>query len=528
MTDSKHNIAKTLAGTLSRRAFLERATALGVSTAMASQFLADAAQAQTPTKGGTLTMGLGGGGQTTDTLDPALVTNEVAFNYIMTLADRLTDVAPDGSIIRSLAEEISSSPDAKVWTFKIRQGVEFHNGKTLTADDVLKTMQRHAGENSKSGAQGIMTGIQSMEVDGNNFIVSLKSPNVDLPYLMADYHLAIQPGGGIDNPTAGIFAGPYKLKSFDPGVRIVAEKFENYWDPSSGHFDKVEMLVINDSAARTAALQSGQVQMVNQVEPRVAGLLKRESNLNVATTSGRGFYVLNMFCDTAPFDDNDLRLALKLSIDREEMVAKILHGYGSVGNDMPVNATYPLFDTSIPQRTFDPEKAAFHYKKSGHSGSVLLRTSEAAFSGAVDAAVLFQQSAKKANIDIEIKREPSDGYWSSVWNKKPFSASYWAGRPTQDQMYSTAYTSGADWNDTRFKNPRFDKLISEARGELDKAKREQMYSEAGLLIRDHGGLINPMFSKFIDAYDKTKIAGWQPNPNRELMNGRAAVLCWQV
>lgn len=528
MTSDTQKTIRTFARAISRRDFMGQAAALGVGAVSTSALLAGPARAETPIKGGTLTMGLGGGGQSTDSLDPALATNEVAFTYLMTLADRLTEVAPDGSIVLRLAEEVSSSPDTKIWTLKIRKGVEFHNGRTMTPDDVLKTIQRHGDKKSKSGAFGILQGIESMKVDGDNFIVTLKTPNADFPYLMADYHLAIQPDGGIENPTGGIFAGPYKLKNFDPGVRIVMAKFKNYWDSSRGHFDIVQMLVVNDATARNAALQSGQVQMVNQVEPRIANLLKRVPNVTVAATPGRGFYCFNMFCDTAPFDNNDLRLALKLSIDREELVTKILHNYGSVGNDMPVNASYPLFDATIPQRVYDPEKAAFHYKKSGHSGSVLLRTADGAFTGAVDTATLFQQSAKKAGIDIQVKREPSDGYWSSVWNKKPFSASYWAGRPTQDQMYSTAYISGAAWNDTHFKDPRFDKLIVEARGELDKNKRKQMYSEAGWLIRDHGGLINPMFSEFIDAYDKTKVAGWIPDPNRELMNGLAAVKCWRV
>jgi ABC-type transport system substrate-binding protein len=114
----------------------------------------------------------------------------------------------------------------------------------------------------------------------------------------------------------------------------------------------------------------------------------------------------------------------------------------------------------MEQRKFDPDKAAFHYKKSGHSGSILLRTSDVAFPGAVDAAQLYQQTCAKAGIKIEVKREPGDGYWSEVWNKQPFSASYWGGRPTQDQMYSTAYISKADWNDTRFFNEKFDKMVS--------------------------------------------------------------------
>jgi len=514
-------------GRVSRRDFLGRAVALGVAAPFASSLLATAVQAAGPKKGGTLQMGLGGG-ESTNSLDPGLDLSQVPFMYMSTMGNMLTTISSKGEVEPSLAESWDSSPDAKTWTFKIRKGVEFHNGKSMTPDDVLKTLQRHSDKNSKSGALGIMQGIDSMKVDGDGLVVTLKSPNADLPYLMADYHLIIQPDGGMDKPDAGIFTGAYKLKSFEPGVRVVMEKFPNYWDSSVGHFDAVEIIVINDATARNAALQSGQVQMVNQVEPKVAGLLKRGKNITVAAAAGHGFYCFNMFCDTAPFDNNDLRMALKLGIDREEMVKKILAGYGSVGNDMPVNSSHPLFDSSIPQRKYDPEQAKHYYKKSGHTGTVLLRTSDAAFPGAVDAAALFQQSAKKAGINIEIKREPNDGYWNDVWNKQPFSASYWGGRPTQDQMYSTAYISTADWNDTRFKDPKFDKIIMDARAELDAAKRKELYSEAGKMIRDTGGLINPMFSDFISAYRNDKVTGWVDNPNQDMMNGLAAVKCWQA
>ncbi|WP_102225059.1 ABC transporter substrate-binding protein [Acidimangrovimonas sediminis] len=520
--------ARAATGGLSRRAFLGRAAALGVTTIAAGTMLSDAARAAEPKKGGSLTMGLGGG-NSTDTLDPALAASQVPFVYLMTAGDRLTDVGPKNEIVMNLAEEVSSDKEAKTWTFKIRKGVKFHNGKDLTPDDVHKTMLRHSDKDSKSGALGIMKGIESMKVDGDNFVVTLHSPNADLPFLMADYHLIIQPNGGMDKPDAGIFTGPYKIDNFEPGVRITFSKNKDYWNEKVGHYDNIVMLVINDATARNAALQSGQVQMVNSVDPKTANLLKRVAkNVDVTAASGRGFYCFNMFCDTKPFENNDLRMALKLAIDREELVKKILAGYGSVGNDMPVNKAYPLFPTDIPQRSYDPDKAKHHFKKSGHDGPITLLTADGAFAGAVDAAQLFQQSAAKAGITIDVKRQPNDGYWTDVWNKKPFSASYWGGRPTQDQMYSTAYISSADWNDTRFKDPKFDKIIVEARGELDKSKREQLYHEAGMMMRDQGGLINPMFNQFVNAHDKSKVAGWFEYPNQDLMNGLAGVLCWQA
>jgi len=521
----KYLTEQFLSGGVSRREFMMRSGALGAGAFAANTVLGRRALAQEPVKGGVLKMGLGGG-ESTDSLDPAQALAQVAFHIIRCYGETLLDVNPDGSLDMRLAETVSSSPDAKTWTFRIRQGVKFHDGSVMTPNDVLETMRRHSDENSKSGALGIMKGIADMRVEGDDFIVDLVEANADLPYLMSDYHLVIQPNGGLNDPAAGIGTNAYKVVEQEPGVRYAFEKFADYWDPSRGHFDRIEMAVINDATARNSALQSGQVHIVNQVAPKVAKLLDRAPGLSVQNVSGRGHYVFIMHCDTAPFDNPDLRMALKYAINREEMVEKILQGYGTVGNDIPINAAYPLFDDTIPQRQYDPEKAAEYYKKSGHDGSpIVLRVSEVAFPGAIDAAQLFQESAKACGIPLEISREPADGYWSEVWNKQPFCASYWGGRPVQDQMYATAYLSTADWNDTRFKNEKFDALLVQAKGELDQEKRKALYREMADILRDEGGLICPMFNDFVEGV-RDDVQGWEQNGVWEVMNGLAPHKCW--
>jgi len=513
-------------GRMSRREFMGRAAALGVSAAVAGSMLAGAARAQTPVKGGTLRAGLQGG-ESTNTLDPALAASPVPFSVNMTWGEMLVDVAPDNTIDYRIAEEISSNADATEWKFKIRSGVEFHNGQTLTAEDVIATLKRHTDEKSQSGAMGIVQGISEMSAEGDMVTLKLSSGNADLPFLMADYHLVIQPGGGIDNPTAGIGAGAYKVAINEPGVRHTFERHANYWDAARvAHADNVEILVINDNTARTAALQAGQIHMMNRVDPKIVELLAGASGISIQRASGRGHYVFIMHVDTAPFDNNDLRMALKLAINRQEMVDKILGGYGSLGNDFPINAAYPFFDETIPQRDYDAAKAAELYKKSGHDGSpIILRTAAGAFPGAVEAAQLFQQSAQAAGIPLEVKLEPDDGYWSDVWNVQPFCASYWGGRPVQDQMYSTAYLSTADWNDTKFNNAEFDATLIAARAELDPVKRKEEYSELANTVRDEGGLILPMFNDFVEAR-REEVGGWIVDPNGDLMNGKALIKCW--
>ena len=204
---------------------------------------------------------------------------------------------------------------------------------------------------------------------------------------------------------------------------------------------------------------------------------------------------------------------------------QLLQGYGTVGNDFPISKSYPYFPADIAQRAYDPEEAKHYYTKSGHSGPIQLQTSEVAFPGAVDAAVLFQQQAAKAGIQLEVQREPGDGYWDQVWNKQPFCASYWGGRPTQDGMYSTAYYSKADWNDTRFMRDDFDKLLFQARGELDETKRAELYHAMALMVRDEGGLILPMFNDFIDARSD-KVMGWVVDGNMEMSNLSSPIRVW--
>lgn len=522
---TKYLRERVTAGGISRREFMGRAMAAGATLAVASQLYSTASAAETPKRGGHLKLGLEGG-STTDSLDPAKALSQVLFAVVRTWGDLLVESHPlTGAAVPSLAESWEPSPDAAIWKFKIRKGVQFHDGKELTVDDVVKTLQRHTDTKSESGALGVMKSIKKIEADGGELVLTLTEGNADLPLLLSDYHLVIQPGGGYDNPTAAIGTGPYKLTKYEAGVRAMFERNSNDWRQDRGYVDSVEMITMNDATARIAALSSGQVHYINRIDPKTVPLLKRVPSVDILTTAGRGHYVFIMHCNTAPFDNNDLRMALKYSINREEMVQKILGGFGKVGNDFPINSTYALFPEGIEQRKYDPDKAAFHLKKSGFDGTVLLRTSDVAFPGAVDAAALYQESAKKAGIKIEVKREPGDGYWSNVWNVQPFSASYWGGRPTQDQMYSTAYLSTADWNDTRFKRPDFDKLLLTARAELDEKKRKDLYREMAMMVRDDGGVILPMFNDFVNASTK-KVKGYVHDIGNDMSNGYVATRVW--
>jgi len=197
------------AGKISRRQFIMTALAAGATLPMAMS-MATSAVAATPKKGGRLRQGLGYG-STTDTLDPGTSENGFTQALHYTYGNHLTEVGSDGSLIPELAESFEPSADAKTWMFKLRSGVEFHNGKTLTADDVIATYNYHRGEDSKSAAKGLLSAVKDIRKDGDGMVIfELEDANADFPYIVSDYHLVVQAseGGNID-ALSGIGTGGY-------------------------------------------------------------------------------------------------------------------------------------------------------------------------------------------------------------------------------------------------------------------------------------------------------------------------------
>ncbi|MEM7224746.1 MAG: ABC transporter substrate-binding protein [Pseudomonadota bacterium] len=509
------------AGKIGRRQFMEGALALGA-TALAAEGLMSQALAADPKQGGRLRLGIGHG-STTDSLDPSTHENGYMQNVAYTYANNLTEVDETGNLVPELAESWDASDDARTWTFKLRPGVEFHNGKTVTSDDVITSMNHHRGTDSKSSATALLEQVADIRADGDGTVVfELETGNADWPFIVSDYHLLILPAkdGKMDwQAKAG--TGAYKIESYDPGVRSFFTKNPNYFKEGRGHFDEVETIAIIDPAARQNAVTTGEVDVIDRVDLKTAHLLDRVPSVGILETTGTLHYTFPMRTDTAPFDNNDVRMALKLAVDREELLKKILRGRGSLGNDHPISVANRYHNGDLPQRSYDPEKAKWHLKQAGAEGlTVDLSSADAAFNGAVDAAVLYKEHAAKAGITINVVREPNDGYWSNVWNKKPWCACYWGGRPTEDWMFSAAYSNDAKWNDTVFRNDKFNDLLIEARAELNDDKRRELYGEMQQILSDEGGTLCPMFANHVHAVSTKvghgeNVAGnWQLDGNK--------------
>lgn len=516
---------------LTRRSTLKGMIALGAGAAVGGAFGFPAMAAETPVKGGTLTMGLAGA-NTGDSLDPGLAWDDfmMALSY-GGLRNNLIELDPDGNAVGELAESWESSEDSKTWIFRIRKGVEFHNGKTLDVNDVIASINHHRGEKSTSLAKSIFSQIADVTADGRDAVkIVLQAGNADLAVLLSDYHLGIMPANadGTADWTSGVGTGGYKLEKFEAGVSASATRFANYWKTGRAHVDAVELLAINDAAARQNALVTGQVNFMNRVDLKTLNLLKRQSNVKIDEVKGYQHATLPMIVDAKPFGDVNVRLALKYALDRQKWVDTLLNGHGVVGNDHPIPSSQRYFDAALEQRTYDPDRAKAYLKKAGMDTlEVDLSASEASFATAVDAAVLFKESAAAAGIDINVIREPSDGYWSNVWAKKPFCTCYWTGRPTPDAVFSLIYAKGASFGDTHWDDERFNKLLVEARPEKDEAKRKEMYGEMQKIVNEDGATIVPMFMNYVNAMADNVHAPEKQNADLPL-DGMKAIERWWI
>ena len=263
-------------GKISRREFMGRAVALGVAVGLAST-MADKAMAASPKKGGHLRMGVGAGASD-DTLDPATYGENFTQNMGFATRSYLTEIDREGNLVGELATEWEASEDAAQWTFKLRNDVEFHNGKTMDADDVIASYNHHRGDDSVSAMKDIAKTITDMKaIDKNTVQFTLVAGNADFPYIASDYHIAILPSkDGVAQWEDGVGTGAYSVENFEPGVRLDLKRHPNFFKGDErGHFDSGEILVMLDQVARTNALTTGEIDVMDRAELKTLHLLEK-------------------------------------------------------------------------------------------------------------------------------------------------------------------------------------------------------------------------------------------------------------
>jgi peptide/nickel transport system substrate-binding protein len=489
------------AGRVSRRDFMAAATAAGLGAGAAGGLWSSAAHAQTPKRGGVFRWGIHDG-NTSDSHDPGTYVTRQMIYLAHQYRSFLTQIEPDNTLGPDLATSWEATPDATTWTFELNPDATFHMAGPVTAKDVVASLNHHRGEDTKSAAKALLADVTDIRADGDHTVViELARGTADLPWLMTDYHLAICPANedGTLNWQSGDGSGPYRIDRGEFGLTWELSRHDG-WHGDGAYFDGVRMTVLNDPNARQSALLTGDVDAVSLVELKTLALLQRRPGIAVDNVPSGGAITMPMFCDTAPYDDVRVRNALKLAMNREEIIDKIAFGAGTIGNDFHLSPVQPYWPDDIPQRSYDPDQARALLREAGAENlEVDLHVAASVFSGAVDMCVLYAEQASAAGIKVNVRREPNDGYYSDVWLKEPFCAVSWGARPTPDIMFTLAYKSDAAWNESRWQNERFNELLLQAKSELDETRRAEMYREMCLLMRDDGGTIIPFFNNFVYA-----------------------------
>lgn len=488
-------VQKALRDGWSRRDTMKLMMASGITAAAAHQLFSEqqAAYAMTPKKGGTVRAAMNLHGPD-DTQDPAQFTSGLDYTRGRVVYNNLTQLDDTLTPNPELAESFEPNANATEWTFKLRKGVEWHDGSKFTADDVVYTMNRHRGEDSTSVFKSMLAPVEEWKKTGSHEVKAiLSSPNSDLPAILALFQAKVIKNGTNGD---GIGTGPYTTESFEPGVKSVHLRNENYWRKPA-NLDAIEMTAITDPVARVNALIAGDVQIGATVDPVAFKQIENSSSAklhSVPAAQQTGICVLR---NTAPGEDINFVRGLQYIQNRERIVKRVLKGKGTVGNDQPISAAHGKdFCSDLPQRVYDPDKAKFHFKKAGLTSAEVHVAPVAV--GVEDVVLMAQANCAKIGFDLKIKKVPADGYWGSVWMKEPINVVNWFMRPTANAQMAIQFAPNGPWNDTYWNNPRMGELLKLSLAETDPAKRYEMYCEMQTMIHNESGMVIPCFVNLTD------------------------------
>ena len=509
---------------VSRRDVLRLAASTGM-IAAAGGILAGAgrAHAQTPKKGGRI-RAASLSSSAADTLDPAKGALSTDYTRAFMFYSGLTQLDANLAPQLALAEEIRNSK-AIVWNIRLRKDVRFHDGKPLTAADVVYSLGRHKDPATASKAKSLADQFHEIKAVGPNEVqITLVVANADLPVILAASHFLIVKEGATDFTTA-VGTGPYKCKEFKPGIRTVGVRNDDYWKPGKPYLDEIELIGISDEPARVNALLSGDVHLILAVNPRSTQRIKDKPGFAVLETKSGLYTDLVMRQDKIPASNPDFVLAMKYMMDRTQMRDAIFRGFAVVANDQPIPPSHRYFFAGLPQRQYALDKAKFHLQKAGMVGTTLPIVASPAAEGSIDMAVLMQQSAQKIGLNLTVNRVPGDGYWSNHWMKHPLGFGNINPRPSADVIFTQFFKSDAAWNESGWKNEQFDQLLLLARAEADEAKRKKLYGDMQVLVHEKCGIGIPVFMSFIDAFS-TKLKGLSSIPAGGFMGYMFAEHVW--
>ena len=492
----KGRVETAVKGGFNRRDVLKLMMATGITMIAAENILISGSKAiaGTPKKGGTVRMANALHGPN-DQTDPIRFTSSIDYSRGRAVYNGLVQHANDLSLKPELATSFEANSNATEWTFKLRKGVEWHDGTKFTADDVVWSMNRHLGDDSTSVIKSVMSTVKEWKKVGTYEVKAiLHSPNADLPTLLGMFQNKV-----VKNGTTGgwIGTGPFTMESFQPGITSIQKRNENYWREGA-NLDSCEITAITDPLARVNALLAGDIQIISRVNPNSFRQIKEANGVTLLSTPASSQASICILKNTKPGESDDFVKGMQYIQDREHIVTRILKGKGQLGNDTPISAAHGAdWCSELAQREYDPDKAKFYFKKSGYSGADLFVAPVT--SGIEEISLLTQANCSKIGFKLNLKRVPNDGYWGSVWMKEPLNVVQWNMRPTANSQMALQFAPGGPWNDTYWNNKRMGELLSLSLAEIDPTRRHDMYCEMQTLIHNGSGMVIPAFSNINDA-----------------------------
>jgi peptide/nickel transport system substrate-binding protein len=489
-------------GGLTRREAIKRAVALGVSLSAVGALFPGRASA---TRGATKIVRLADVGRgAADTLDPHKQTGGMDGMRITSLHDKLVINDSNYNPHPWLAQEITPNKTATQWTVVLHDA-EFHDGRSVTADDVKFTVEQILDPSVGSKAIsnfGFMTGGTMKVLDRKTIQFNLANPYPDFLGVFGDAGVNILPRATFKASTANtnpIGCGPFKFASFQPGQQSIFVKNHSYWNEKFPLADELHIIDIPDSSARTNALLGGQVDVITNVGyTQIPSFGKK---MKIWDIPGNILAPLVMPPDLNPhsFRDKRVREALALCLDREQIVKVAYLGYARVGDDQPISSSYgALAPTGIPVRPLDPERAKHLMKAAGH-GNGLTQTLIVSELGPAQLSVgtLVQEQAKAAGFNIKLLKWPSDSFDDQVWLKKPFYISNWTQRATPELFLATTSYTNSIWNESHFYSKAVDRLLGAARVEVDTRKRQKLYTQAMTIVSNSATWLFPAYGNLL-------------------------------
>lgn len=453
--------------------------------------------AGTPRRGGTLRVG-GTGGGARDTLDPNRQQTALDFARCFALYDPLVELTQDFTYELALAEEVTpDDASARVWTVRLKEGIEFHNGKTADADDLIFSIARVIDPRAPGAGANALRGVTlkgMRKLDARTVRFTLEQPISIFDKRVGGYLSPLLPVGY--DPARPIGAGPFKLQSFKAGDRSVMVPHPNYHGELA-HVDQLDIIGIADASAAVNSLLSRQIDILQGL-PSAQAQVVESGGAKLLETNDSACFMFGMRMDMAPFDDARVRQAMRLIADREQMVEQVMAGRGDAANDL--FARYdPAYLSDLPQRVQDLEQARALLKSAGQEDMRLEISTTAAYPGLLEAAQVFAEQAKGANLDVKVRSIDPDTFYARYYRRTPFSPDL-----VSPQLYLTVATSyntpGGPYDTVYNRDPEYLALYRDALAELDEGKRNGLIESMQRIDHERGGYLCWGFSRSLDAH----------------------------